>query len=377
MRKFLIIAGEASGDVYGGMLVRAIRNVYPDIKFVGIGGPMMRGEGVEVVENAESLGVVGIFEVFEKIQTIKNAYFKVKKILKEEKIDGVILIDFPDFNFRVGKFAMRRGIKVFYFVIPQVWAWRSYRIKTMKKFVHKCVPIIPFEIELLKNHGIDATYTGHPLLDVSIPDAESAKIREQLHIPENSRVIALFPGSRTREVTVHLQIMLESANLIYREDRNTYFIISCAPTIREELLKSFAKDYAFPWQVTNESAANILSIAHSGIAVSGTIALEGAIAQKPLIIIYKLNTLSYYLVKPFVKIKYISLPNLILDKPIYPELIQSNLTVENLYRTFIEISEEKRYNEIISDLKRVKSMLGEPGVFNRIAEVFVNSMVNA
>lgn len=375
MKRFLIIAGEASGDVYGGMFVRAIKNIYPEIKFSGIGGPMMRGAGVEVVEKAENLGVVGILEVFEKISIIKNAYFSVKKILKNEKIDGIVLIDFPDFNFRVGKLAKRLGLKVFYFVIPQVWAWRSSRIKTMKKFIHKCVPIIPFEVNLLKNYGIDSYYAGHPLLDVSIPDADAAEIRQRLSIPENSRVITLFPGSRTREVVVHLPFMLEAADQIYSKIRNCYFVISCAPTIKRELIESFASDYSFPWQITNESAANILSIAHSGIAVSGTIALEGAIAQKPLIIIYKLNLLSYYLVKPFVKIKYISLPNLILGKSIYPELIQSSLTTRNLSDSFMEISDEKRYNNIISDLKRVRLMLGEPGVFRRLAEIFLKSMV--
>lgn len=375
MKRFLIIAGEASGDVYGGMLVRAIKRLYPEVKFTGIGGPIMREAGVEVLENAENLGVVGILEVFEKISIIKNAYFSIKKILSNEKIDGVVLIDFPDFNFRVGKLAKRLGLKVFYFVIPQVWAWRSSRIKTMKKFVHKCVPIIPFEFDLLKNHGIDAYYAGHPLLDVSIPDGNPNEIRQRLNIPESSMVIALFPGSRTREVSVHLPYMLDSAEQIYNKIRNCYFLISCAPTIKRELIEPFAKKYSFPLQITDERAQNILSVAHSGIAVSGTIALEGAIAQKPLIIIYKLNLLSYYIVKPFVKIKYISLPNLILDKSIYPELIQSNLTVKNLFNSFMEILDEKRYNEIISDLKRVRSILGEPGVFNRVAEIFLKCMV--
>lgn len=375
MKKFLIIAGEASGDVYGGMFVKTIRKIYPEIKFSGIGGPMMREAGVEILENAENLSVVGVIEVLEKIRIIKNAYFTIKKILKNDKFDGVFLIDFPDFNFRVGKLAKRMGLKVFYFVIPQVWAWRGSRIKTMKKFVYKCVPILPFETDLLKIHGIDSYYAGHPLVDVSIPDASATEIRQRLNLPENAKVIALFPGSRTREVKVHLPYMLEAADLIYMKHRDCYFIISCAPTIKKELLESYANDYAFPWQITNERAANILSIAHSGIAVSGTIALEGAISEKPLIILYKLNSLSYYMVRPLVKIKYISLPNLILDKMIYPELIQSGLKSRNIYDSFMEISREERYNNIISDLKRVKSMLGEPGVFKRLSEIFIKSMV--
>ncbi len=375
MKRFLIIAGEASGDVYGGMLVKTVKSIYPEIEFTGIGGPMMRAEGVEVVEKAENLGVVGILEVLEKIKVITKAYFSIKKILREGKIDGVVLIDFPDFNFRVGKFAKRLGIKVFYFVIPQVWAWRGSRIKTMKKFIHKCVPIIPFEQQLLEKNGIDSSYVGHPLLDVSIPDSEGDEIRRRLNIPDDSRIIAIFPGSRTREVMVHLPIMLESARRIFSKSDNFYFLISCAPTIKRELIESLAGKYSFPWQVTGESAANILSISHSGIAVSGTIALEGAIAGKPLVIIYKLNSMSYYLVRPLISVKYISLPNLILDKQVYPELVQSNLSVNSIYDAFIEISAEKRYNEITSDLKKVRSMLGEPGVFKRVAEIFIKSMV--
>ncbi len=377
MKKFLIIAGEASGDVYGGMFVRTIKSIYPEIEFIGIGGPMMRSAGVEVIEKTENLGVVGILEVLEKMRIITKAYFSIKKILKEGKINGVVLIDFPDFNFRIGKFAKRLGIKVFYFVIPQVWAWRGSRINTMKKFVHKCVPIIPFEQNLLEKNNIDSSYVGHPLLDVSVPSSEGDEIRRRLNIPDGVRVIAIFPGSRTREVKVHLPFMLESAQRIYSKSDNFYFLISCAPTIKRELIESIARGYSFPLHVTEESVANILSISYSGIAVSGTIALEGAIAGKPLIIIYKLNSLSYYLVKPLVRVKYIALPNLILDKPVYPELVQSNLTTRSIYDAFIEISVEKRYNEIISDLKKVRSMLGEPGVFKRVAEIFIKSMVDA
>ncbi len=337
----------------------------------------MRSAGVEVIEKTENLGVVGILEVLEKMRIITKAYFSIKKILKEGKINGVVLIDFPDFNFRIGKFAKRLGIKVFYFVIPQVWAWRGSRINTMKKFVHKCVPIIPFEQNLLEKNNIDSSYVGHPLLDVSVPSSEGDEIRRRLNIPDGVRVIAIFPGSRTREVKVHLPFMLESAQRIYSKSDNFYFLISCAPTIKRELIESIARGYSFPLHVTEESVANILSISYSGIAVSGTIALEGAIAGKPLIIIYKLNSLSYYLVKPLVRVKYIALPNLILDKPVYPELVQSNLTTRSIYDAFIEISVEKRYNEIISDLKKVRSMLGEPGVFKRVAEIFIKSMVDA
>lgn len=375
MKKFLIIAGEASGDVYGANFVRALKAEVPDVSFKGIGGPLMRNEGVEVVEKAENLSVIGITEVFEKIRIITSAYQKIKNLLRQEKCDGVILIDFPDFNFRVGKFAKGLGLRVFYFVIPQVWAWRKYRIRTMKKFIHKCVPIIPFEIEILRQAGIDAEYAGHPLLDVSVPDASPETIRNRLNVPENSQVVALFPGSRLREVNVHLPVMLESADRISRNFRNCFFLISCAPTVNRDLIESLAKRYSFNYKITDEKSANILSVSHSGIAVSGTIAVEGAIAGKPLVVIYKLNTVSYYLVKPFVRIQYISLPNLILNKRIYPELVQSDVTPPKISEAYMEITSKEQYNNIILDLERVRHQLGEAGVFKRVINIFIKSMV--
>jgi len=374
MKTFLIIAGEASGDVYGGMFINAVKNLSPQVRFIGIGGPRMRSAGLETLECAENLSVIGIFEVLENLRVIIKAYNAVKRVLKNGGIDGVVLIDFPDFNFRVGKLAKQLGIKVFYFVIPQVWAWRQYRLKVMKKFVTKCVPIIPFEVELLKKYEIDSYYAGHPLLDISVPDLERDKLLQEMNIPEDAKVIALFPGSRKREVNMHLPIILETAQKIYREDQSFFFIVSCAPTIERKLIESYVENIKIPLKISAQSAANILSISYAGIAVSGTIALEAAIAQKPMVIIYKLNWLSYFMVKPLVRIRYVSLPNLILNKPVYPELLQENLTPQNLLRTFMEILREDRYNNIIHELKKVRETLGGPGVFQRVSRVFLDLM---
>jgi len=375
MKRFMIIAGEASGDLYGAMLVNSLKDKRHEISFMGIGGPKMKDAGVALFERAENLSVVGIVEVLSRLKVIFSALSRAKKILRTEKIDGLILIDFPDFNFLLGRYAKKLGIRIFYFVVPQVWAWRRNRIKVLKNFVYKCVPVLPLEKKILCDAGINAEYAGHPLIDLSKPDSDSQRIKERLNIPEGFKVIALFPGSREREVKVHLPAMLNACRRFASTKKNYFFVLSMAPTISRDILEEEIQKVNLPVTISAESAANILSISDAGIAVSGTVTLEGALARKPLIVIYRLSWLTYIIAKPFVKVKFISLPNLILDKMIYPELVQEGITPESLSSELVEILKNDRYNSIVKDLDTVAQRLGDTGVVNRISEIFINSMV--
>lgn len=364
----MIIAGEASGDLHGANLVRAMHAVNPDLFVCGLGGQAMKAAGIRILVDASTLAVVGITEVLAKLPGLIKGMTTAKRLLKVLKPDLLILIDFPDFNLRVARYAKKMGVRVLYYISPQIWAWRSGRIKKIKRFVDHMAVILPFEADFYHKHGVPATFVGHPLLDKQ-DEKVNPGIRPGLL---TSPVIGLLPGSRDHEIAVHLPLMLSAAARLRKENPEFGFVVSLASSKDASLVENIIKDSAMADDCTIVSGPveKIFQKSDLVLAVSGTVTLEAAIAQTPMIIIYKVSPLSYWIGKKFIKVDHIGLVNLIADERVVPELVQKDATPEKIAQTALDlIKDAGRLEKTREKLHAVKAKLGNPGASGRTARL--------
>ena len=363
----MIIAGEASGDIHGSNLVRAMHEKNKALFFCGIGGQALKHAGVRVLVDAEELAVVGISEVFLKLPAIFRGLAAAKQILKGMRPDLLILIDYPDFNLRVAATAKKLGIPVLYYISPQVWAWRSGRVNKIEKIVNRMAVILPFEEEFYRKHNVPVTFVGHPLLDHN----------SAAHIIGNrkdveSHVVGLLPGSRDGEVGRHLPAMLDAASIITKQVKKIKFIISVASSVKRKQVEEIIKKHkgTANLELVTENVAEICSQCSLVVAASGTVTLEVAITGTPMIIIYKVSPLSYWLGKIMIKIKNIGLVNLIAGREIVLELVQSKASPENIADTALNmLNDASGLERLRKELLSVRDSLGGPGASERVAEI--------
>jgi len=363
----MIIAGEASGDIHGSNLVRAMHEKNKALFFCGIGGQALKHAGVRVLVDAEELAVVGISEVFLKLPAIFRGLSAAKQILKGLRPDLLILIDYPDFNFRVAAIAKKLGIPVLYYISPQVWAWRSRRVNKIKKLINRMAVILPFEEEFYRRHNVPVTFVGHPLLDHNSA-AHIIGNRKDVEL----RVVGLLPGSRDGEVSRHLPVMLDAASIITKRIEKIKFIISVAPSVKRKQIEEIIKKHngTADLELVTESVAEVCSQCSLVIAASGTVTLEVAITGTPMIIIYKVSPLSYWLGKIMISVKNIGLVNLIAGREIVPELLQNKASPENVANTAVAMLNDPPGLERMSNkLYSIKDLLGGPGASERVADI--------
>jgi lipid-A-disaccharide synthase len=363
----MIVAGEASGDLHGAHLVTAMRAEKPDLDFFGIGGNALREAGVDVrVDNAE-IAVVGFSEVFSKINLLLSALRRAKRDLKEIRPSLLILIDFPDFNLQVATAAKKLGIPVMYYISPQVWAWRRNRVKKIKKLVDHMVVIFPFEVGFYEKRNVPVTFVGHPLLD-SMKVGETVKKGEDLS--GDGILVGLLPGSRNEEITRLLPAMVRAAELLSEQIEGIRFAIPVASSVPRHVIEEMVQGRRASFSVLSNRLNDVLNEATLVISASGTVTLEAAIAGTPMIIIYKMSPLSYWLARLLVRVPHIGLANLVAEKSIVPELIQHEATAEEIANHALRmIRNEKALEQIRFELNRVKRKLGLPGASKRAAEV--------
>ena len=366
-KSIMIIAGEASGDLHGAHLARAIQNRSQTVSLFGVGGSGMLRAGVRILIDAKTLSVMGITEVISKLPTIWRAMGTVKQVLKNEKPDLLILIDFPDFNFRVAAAAKKLKIPVLYYVSPQIWAWRRGRVKKIKRLVDHMAVIFPFEADFYRTHQVPVTFVGHPLLDKALPTDASSITPDTGH-----PVIGLVPGSRGREVATLLPVMLQAASILNQHFPGARFKVSCAATIDPELVHDLVHHHGagLDIEVLNTSVENIFRQSQILVAASGTVTLEAALHGVPTVIIYKISPMSYWLAKRLIKVKYIGIVNLIADKQLLPELIQDMASPESIAQTVRDmIHDPGRLSTIKAELLRIRELLGGPGASDRVAGI--------
>lgn len=364
--KYYIIAGEASGDLHGSNLMKAILKKDPNAEFRFWGGDLMQNVGGTLVKHYRDLAFMGFLEVLKNIKTIlKNIKF-CKQDIKNYLPDTLILIDYPGFNLRIAEYAKKLGIKVVYYISPQLWAWKEGRIKTIQNYVDEMLVILPFEKDFYQKHQYNAHFVGHPLLD-AISDLKEINIGnfKKEHSLNDKPIIALLPGSRKQEVEKMLQTML-SVRSYFPEYQ---FVIAGAPSLPKSFYQNFVDDNV---HFVSNKTYDLLRCSEAALVTSGTATLETALLNVPEVVCYRGSTISYEIGKRLVKnIKYISLVNLIMDKEVVKELIQHDLTTENLVKELRLILGENR-EEILSNYKVLKEKLGGSGASEKAAEIITD-----
>ena len=369
-KTIMIVAGEASGDMHGANLVREMLNLDPMLNFYGIGGNRLRKEGVELLANASDMAVVGLTEVVSKLGSILKIMGMMKRSLDERRPDLVILIDYPDFNIPLAKAARKRGIKVFYYISPQVWAWRKSRIGQIKKMVSKMAVILPFEVETYRQKGFEVNYVGHPLLDMVKLNYSKQESRKKFGLSEDEITIGILPGSRTSEVRILMPELMRAAQILKREMPDLQFVLPLADTLEETSVTEIISGFNVKVKVVSGHTYDVISCADLALVASGTATLETALLGVPMIIVYKISLLSYFIGRLFVHVKNIGLVNIIAGKTIVPELIQGDASGKRIAAESLSILKNgERRQKMIKELEAIRARLGEPGAARRAAQI--------
>ncbi|MEW6673767.1 MAG: lipid-A-disaccharide synthase [Thermodesulfobacteriota bacterium] len=364
----MIITGEASGDLHGSRLVRAMRKRSPALFFCGVGGKYLREAGVRILVEASALSVVGFTEAFSKIPALLKGMAVVKRLLKSLRPDLLILIDFPDFNLHAAAVAKKLGIPVLYYISPQIWAWRSGRINKIKRLADHVAVILPFERELYAAQDIPVTFVGHPLLD----HAPYSNRAEMDAAAPDSLLIGLLPGSREREVLRHLPIMLAAAQRLTRQLPALKFAVSLAPTVQRDLVDAIIHTHGggIRPEIISTGVEQVFRRCGFAIVASGTVSLEAAIFGTPMIIIYRLSPLSYWLGRVLIHVRHIGLVNLIAGREVVPELIQDQASPEQIAaKVAAMLNDTAGLDRLRNQMQAAVSALGGPGASDRTAAV--------
>lgn len=373
--KFLIIAGEASGDLHGASLMREMKRINPDISFYGIGGDKMITEGLQQVYHINKMAFLGFVEVIKHLPFIKKVRSEVINLVKQNKIKNVILIDYPGFNLNLAKKLKSPGLKIFYYISPQLWAWGSGRIEKIKKYVDKMLVLFPFEEKLYKDNGIDVTFVGHPLIHQL--DEYKFEEKEQLvskyGLNNSKEILLLLPGSRKQEVEKIFPEAIKGAIAVAKEF-NMQVVVGCADSIKEEVFGHLTNQKDF--KVVKNVTYDLIKHSAFGIIKSGTSTLEAALLGLPMVIVYKTNGLTFRIGKVLVKLKNIGLANIVAGKTIVPELIQNEVNESSIFKVTKDILNNRElYNQIKSELLELRKTLSEKQASTEAAQIICGSLI--
>lgn len=357
--KIAVVAGEASGDLHASEVIRELKKL-TQVEAFGIGGDLLEAEGVELLHHAREMGMVGFFNVIRHLPMFRRAFKELMERIEREKPDVVFLIDYPGFNMRVAKRCKELGLRVVYYISPQLWAWRQGRVRHVEKYVDRMVVIFPFEEEFYRTHDIPVTYVGHPLVeqlgDIQRPPRDADVLR-----------IALLPGSRRQEVHSLLPAMLDAVEILSRERRVAASIIQ-APTIGREILARIVEEKGSSVPILPNDRGEAVAAADVSLSSSGTATLESAVLGTPVVVMYRLSRLTYLLAKKLVRLPHFSLVNIVAGKQIVPELIQDDVNGERIAEEVRKLVAPGYYEEVTAALADVRAKLGQPGAAERVAQ---------
>ena len=359
--------GEKSGDLHTSHVMEQLKKTMPETQHAGIGGPLMQSQGLKALFPFEKFLIMGFAEVLKHIPFIMKVESSIKQYLAKNKPDLVVLVDYPGLNLRVAEMASKMGFKVFYFICPQFWAWKHYRVLKLQKYCHHVACILPFEKEMLDKYNINSTYVGHPVTEEIEYKLDKKEFAEKFNLDINKKWIAFFPGSRANEVQSLLPIYIETIKRLKKLKPDYEFLISKANSVSDKLFASKAFTEA-EFTVIEGYSYEMMKYSDFLTVKSGTSTIEVASIVTPFAIVYKANYLSYKLAKKIIKVKFIGLPNIIFDKPIIPELIQKDVNPDKIIETILFFMDnEKEYSQMSEDFKDLHNILGHESASKQVS----------
>ncbi len=369
MPRILIVTGEASGDLHGAHLVKALKELSPSLQIVGIGGASMRAAGADLVKDIPQLDVMGLIGL-SAVKTMLQRIFRIRKLIQGERWDLIVLIDNPGLNFHFARVARACGLKVLYYIPPKVWAWRRGRMRWIQRRVDHVLAILPFEAPLYEKAGVRCTFVGNPLLDEMAPSYDRQALRRQFELSDAGPVIGLFPGSRTGELHEHLPVLLETVKRLGERHPTMQFVLAQAVTVQDQLLEGLVRNSPVPIRVFRDQANEIMAASDLLLVKSGTSTLQAAVVGTPMILFYRASSwITYRLARLLIRVPWIGLPNLIAGRGIVPELIHDDVTPDRLVQeTERLLADSRAYEEMKAALLSVRQALGTPGASHRAAE---------
>jgi lipid-A-disaccharide synthase len=369
MPRILIVTGEASGDLHGAHLVKALKQLSPSLQMVGIGGPSMQAAGAELVKDIPQVDVMGLIGL-SAVKAILQRISRVRRLIRGERWDLVVLIDNPGLNFHFARVAKACGIKVLYYIAPQLWAWRKGRMRWIQRRVDHVLVILPFEEPLYTHAGVRCTFVGNPILDEVAPSYDRQALRRQFGLSDDGVVIGLFPGSRKGELREHMPLLLETAKRLAERHPSMQFILAQASTVQDDLLGELMRDSSVPIRVFRNQASEVMAVSDLLVVKSGTSTLQAAVVGTPMILFYRASSwITYRLARLLIRVPWIGLANLVAGRGIVPELIHDEATPERLVQeTERLLADSRAYEEMKAALLSVRRALGNPGASRRAAE---------
>ncbi|MCP9942269.1 lipid-A-disaccharide synthase [Cyanobium sp. ATX 6E8] len=370
-KRVLLVAGEASGDLHGGFLVQELQRQLPGVEIAGVGGDHLRARGIDILADVRLLSAAGLVEIISSLRRHHRVMELLKHQMDHQRPDVVVLIDYPGFNLFVAKEAKKRGIPVFFYIAPQVWAWGKGRAKKMERLIERLAVIFPFEEAIFNAHGRDfARYVGHPLVDELHVSGTREQIRHRHGLAPDQSLLVLMPGSRRAEVRLLLPAMLQAAQQLKRDGWQV--VLLKASTIDRSYLEQVSGNRALPVPLIEADAYNLLHAADAGVIASGTATLEAALLGCPHVILYRFSLLTYLIAKLVIGRRILGLPNVILGRQLFPELIQRDVTAANIVRSVQRIRDDR----VLFDqaVKELQAAMGSPGASRRAAAELVDLM---
>ena len=367
----MLVAGEASADVYGARLVQALQERCPGAWFFGMGGPAMRQAGVHLLYDATHRGTVGVVEAVRDLPLYRRLLFKLTEAARRLRPDACVLLDFPGFNLRLGPMVHRLGVPVAYYVAPAVWAWGAGRARQVASFARRVLCVFDFEVPLYRAAGAQAQWVGHPVLEDLPPRPQRREACQALGLAADSPVVALLPGSRMQELQRLLPVMLEAAGRAASEHPELQFVVSLAPGLKEQDIAHISSRVrgAPPFTLVGGGIWRALGPASFALVASGTATLQAALWQVPMAVVYRVSAATYHLARRVVRLPYIALPNIVAGAPVVQEFLQSAAEPRRLAAAILEhLQGGEPVERLRAALGRVRERLGEPGASARAAE---------
>jgi lipid-A-disaccharide synthase len=377
--QILLSSGEASGDLYASELLRELRKREPSLAAFGLGGERSREAGAELLVHLDEISVIGLFEVVSKLPALRRAMSILTEAARVRRPDAAVLVDFSGFNLRLARRLRALGVPVIYYVSPQVWAWRRGRVKTIRKLVDEMLVILPFEEEFYREQGVRARYVGHPLVDlVDVGGASGTRedFCAETGLDPARPVLMILPGSRRREIELHVPVLREVVEALASERPELQFLVSRAPTVAASLFESAWGASLERVSVLEGPVASGLKHARAAVVASGTATVEAALCGTPMVVVYRVGRASYALGRPFVRVPYFSRVNLVAESPLVPELIQDDFSAENVLAYLLPLLDgEDAAKEMRRGLVEVQAKLGGGGASSRAAEAVLARVI--